>query len=141
MVGGSIKGHDGRGLSPIKTFEKVHLVIKQLGELIKTMEEACSEVSRLLSQGETSRGMQLFSDLTEALQQVKGAFDFLSRAGYAENLGITDVANDLQAIFPIMLSRIEDQDYVALADLLEYEMQPVLAALRKRLTEKALLPN
>lgn len=113
--------------------EKISEVIKQLSQLLETVEEAVREVSLLFQKGEASRGMRGLVDVIDALQQIDNALDFLCRAGYAEFLDLQEAKNGLEEIFPSMLGNLEEQDLVALADLLEYELQPALAACRGRL--------
>ncbi len=113
--------------------EKISEVIKQLSQLLETVEEAAGEVCLLFQKGETSRGMQGLVDVIDALQQIDNALAFLCQAGYAEFLDLQEAKNGLEKIFPFMLDNLEEQDLVALADLLEYELQPALAACRERL--------
>lgn len=108
---------------------------------MSTVGEAVSEVCLLFQQGETSRGMRALTEVIDALQHIYNALEYLCSSDYAEPLGLGKVKRKLGEIFPAMLNSIEGQDFLALADILEYELKPALASCRKQLPERPFRPS
>ncbi len=121
--------------------DKIYHVIQQLSGLLGTAGEAVSEVCLLFQQGETSRGMRALTEVIDALQHIHNALEYLCSSGYAESLGLREAKSEIGEIFPAMLNSIEEQDFLALADVMEYELKPALASCRNRLPEKPFLPS
>lgn len=121
--------------------EKIRAVLGNLGQLLGTVQEAVNEVCILFQQGELGRGLQGLCEVIEALQHIQKALDFLTSTVYGEPLGLFDSKQAIENTFPALLLSLEEHDFVALSDILQYEFQPALSECQKRVTGKILLPN
>lgn len=116
--------------------EKIQVVLNHLHQLMGTVQEGVVEVCVFLQQGNTKRGLQVLGEIIRALENVHGALDFLINVGYGKCLGLEDAKRNMEDIFPSLLASLEEHDFVALADILEYEFQPTLAACKDLINAK-----
>jgi len=101
---------------------------QRVAELVPTLEEASREVVVLLQRGDIPRGLAGLRELLEALQHFHEGLEILILADRHSEYGrFATLKAELEAVYPSVLSALEADDTVALADVLEYELAEVLA--------------
>ena len=108
-------------------------ILKQLKEFLPTLVAAAEEVTALLQQGETARGMRGLAELVTGLQTLERVLDFLCASCRAELPELEGARGRIEAVFPSLLAAIEEEDPVAIGDVLSYELVPALASCREEL--------
>lgn len=102
---------------------------QRLNELVPTLEEAAREVAALLQQGYVRRGLNGLQEILEALQSFHEGLDVLvlaDRDALPYN-GFANLKAKLEQVYPSVLTALEANDTVALADVLEYELAETFA--------------
>lgn len=114
----------------VRSIEASEMALAIAGEMEKValmMEKASHEIARLLREGSNTDGLELLQDLVEVIR------DFLSMMGLLRTQYLKDPATvslNLQGSkFDELLTEMNDvmegEDWILLADLLEYEFAPL----------------
>ncbi|TFE03941.1 hypothetical protein [Jeotgalibacillus salarius] len=102
-----------------------HLIIDtkvSLIEYIPRLIQASEKIGEYLQAGEQYRGMKLLPDLFEGIQWVTNAIKGIEKNHISLDLNTEDINKYLIEIE----QTLKNQDFVLLADLLEYEISPIL---------------
>ncbi|MDI6906155.1 MAG: hypothetical protein QMC81_01530 [Thermoanaerobacterales bacterium] len=103
-------------------------VVRHVIEFLPTLRMATEEISGLLMEGNTTRAMRGLAELVTGLQELHKGLELLSFAYGSGSPGLNNCRIRLEALYPLMLTAVEDEDPVALSDLLSYELVPTLEA-------------
>jgi hypothetical protein len=106
----------------------------KLAALIEWLSPQHADVAGMLERGETQRGLQRLEEITKAWQQIVAAY-----ASLAKMLGITlkelpvheldgeALLNEFGRQLAELQTALQKQDFVLLSDILQYEMDGVVA--------------
>ncbi len=114
-------------------------IARELYKVIRLMNEGARQVADLFRRADDSEALEMYQDLLDVTR------DFLSMIGaLRDEFSLTKSAQfegavkDLSGLFSEMLEVQENEDWILLSDLLEYEFQPlvdrwksIVAALRE----------
>jgi hypothetical protein len=119
-------------------------------ELLKAVKEGVSDVSGIVGVLERdltdcATGLRIehtetvFRKLAEGIQNLEHLMDFLgqlreglghlSRSGFGASSVFPDSASQVQPLFRDMLAAFEAKDWITVADLIQYELKPVLSGI------------
>jgi len=108
-------------------------VLRRVRELLPTLRTASEETASLLQEGNTARGMLGLTELVTGLQGLQKALEFLCSACSPSLSRFEGSRARLEAVYPAMLTAIENEDPVAISDVLTYELVPALEAFENSL--------
>lgn len=102
-------------------------ITKELGKVVRLMDHGARRVAELFRQADDAEALEVYQDLMDVTR------DFLNMIGVlrGESIKRTDSAFDAAAdeisnLFSEMLEVLENEDWILLADLLEYEFIPAM---------------
>lgn len=102
-------------------------ITRELYKVVTLLGTAGRQVSDLFRQADDDQALELYGDLLDVNR------DFLSMVGVLRTQYATDTSeefeaslSDLSSLFSEMLEIQENEDWILLADLLEYEYLPVV---------------
>ncbi|MGQ9755919.1 MAG: hypothetical protein ACUVRF_08180 [Desulfotomaculales bacterium] len=107
-------------------------VVYRLNELIPTMQQVTEAAAILLQQGNCELGYRELHSLIEALQHFEKGLSLLQSMGSSSASTFSALKAELDKVYPAILAALEKQDHVLLADVLQYELAPILAAHRPK---------
>ena len=116
----------------MKTMELINETTETLIDYNQKLVSAIEKIMELLGEGKHSKALELLGPVLEGLQWV---FDAVNGINNLVDNKIYDV-NQLSPYLKEMLNALENEDYVLVSDLFEYEFVPVLSSLQKSLEEK-----
>lgn len=114
-------------------------IARELYKVIRLMNEGARQVADLFRRADDSEALEMYQDVLDVTR------DFLSMIGalrdefsLTKNAQFEDAVKDLSGLFSEMLEVQENEDWILLSDLLEYEFLPlvdrwrsIIAALRE----------
>lgn len=117
----------------------------ELDKVVRLLDHGARRVADLFRQADDAEALEVFQDLMDVTR------DFLNMVGVLRgdcgacgNSSLDAVAEEISTLFSEMLEVLENEDWILLADLLEYEFipvigrwRPVIAELRESLREAA----
>jgi len=102
-------------------------ITRELYKVVTLMGKAGRQVADLFRQADDDQALELYGDLLDVNR------DFLSMVGVLRNEYTSDTSeefesslSDLSSLFTEMIEIQENEDWILLADLLEYEYLPVV---------------
>lgn len=111
----------------VHTTEMAQNITRELYKVVTLMHKAGRQVADYFRQADDAMALELYSDLLEVNR------DFLNMVGVLRNEFSTnasaefeDSLSDLSALFSEMIEIQENEDWILLADLLEYEYLPLV---------------
>ena len=100
-------------------------VTQELFTVGKIMQNGTKRVAELFRQGDTAESLELLQDLCDVTRNFLGTLHVLhSRFPAHDFAGLEAIAVKLQDMLTEMDGVMQDQDWLLLADLLEYEFAP-----------------
>lgn len=100
----------------------------ELGKVVSLMEHGSRRVAELFRQAEDAEALEVYQDLMDVTR------DFLNMVGVlrGESLqqtvpGFDAAAEEVSSLFTEMVEVLENEDWILLADLLEYEFIPAMS--------------
>jgi hypothetical protein len=132
----------------IKTMDSREMAVnitRELYKVIRLMEGGARQVAELFRQADDSEGLEMFQDLLDVTRDFFGMVGVLrNEFSLAEHKLLNDAVEELSNLFSEMVEVTENEDWILLSDLLEYEYIPavvrwkaVVAKLREDLREAA----
>lgn len=113
-------------------------VNQELFTVIKIMQNGAKGVATLLRQGDTAEGLEVLQDLLDVTRHFLGTIGVLHQRFPAHDKdALHGVAATLDTLLTEMADVMADQDWLLLADLLEYEFHPACDEWNDVLTEFA----
>ena len=111
----------------VHTSEMAQSITRELYKVVSLMATAGRQVADLFRQADDAQALELYSDLLEVNR------DFMNMVGVLRNEFVAnssmdfDVSlGDLSSLFSEMIEIQENEDWILLADLLEYEYLPLV---------------
>ncbi|WP_456273260.1 hypothetical protein [Bacillus sp. AK031] len=96
--------------------------IKSIKEYIPKMVNGCKQTVEDLQEGNEANALQLVPHIIEGLDWIVQALAGIQKNGLLLNIDF----NELNSHLGEMLSSLEINDYVLLADIIDYELVPIL---------------
>lgn len=96
--------------------------MQSLGEYLPRMVNGCREITNNLQVGNEATALSQMPQFVEGLQWIFEAITGIQKNGLLHEIDF----GSLQEYFNGVVNSLEIKDYVLLADLLEYEIAPVL---------------
>lgn len=108
--------------------EMVLNIMQELNKVVRVMNSGATEVATLFRQADDSGALELFQDLVDVTRNFLGMIGLL-RSEYAipETEKFSENVDIISNLFGEMMEVMEHEDWVLLADLLEYEFVPATA--------------
>ncbi|MEF3696450.1 hypothetical protein [Desulfolutivibrio sp.] len=123
----------------IKTVPASEMAASIVGELFKVvtlMDLGAREVAVLFRQAQDAEGLEVYRDLLDVIQDFMGMVGLLrEKFGTKEHPAFVSAADEISTLFSEMLEVVENEDWVLLADLLEYEFIPAVSRWKQVLTD------
>jgi hypothetical protein len=130
----------------VKSIPRVQMayeITQELDKVIRLMDHGAKRVAELFRQAEDAEGLEVYQDLLDVIRDFLGMVGVLRQeveSGPDETFG--GAADEISSLFTEMTEVLENEDWILLADLLEYEFIPamdrwknVVAELRNGLRE------
>lgn len=102
-------------------------ISQELGKVVTLMDHGARRVAELFRQAEDAEALEVYQDLMDVTR------DFLNMIGVLRNESIQPAdsafnaaADEISTLFSEMLEVLENEDWILLADLLEYEFIPAM---------------
>jgi len=127
------------------TSEMAVNVTRELYKVVTLMDHGARRVADLFRRAEDNEALEVYQDLMDVTRDFLGTIGVLrGEFSLKHSQGFNDAAEELSSLFSEMLEVIENEDWILLADLLEYEFIPavdrwqkVVAQLREDIKEVA----
>jgi hypothetical protein len=111
----------------VHTTEMAQSITRELYKVVSLMATAGRQVADLFRQADDAQALELYADLLEVNR------DFMNMVGVLRNefaarapMDFDASLGDLSALFTEMIEIQENEDWILLADLLEYEYLPLV---------------
>lgn len=120
-------------------------IASELGKVLQLMESASRTISELFRSGEDTEALEMYQDLIDVTRDFLGMVSVLrNESGISNMESVEENVEEITGLFSEMIEVSENEDWILLADLLEFEFQasvgkwqPLLEELRDRLQQKA----
>ncbi len=107
-------------------------IAREMYKVAEMMAGGGKQVARLFRQAEDAEGLELFQDLLDVTRDFTGMLNVLrSEFSLTKSKEFTKSTDTLSALLSEMTEVLENEDWVMLADLLEYEFVPVCESWKK----------
>ncbi len=104
----------------------------EMYKVTQMMGSASKEVARLFRQAEDAEGLELFQDLLDVTRDFMGMVTVLRDSFTVnDNVQFEESTKELSSLLSEMSDVLENEDWILLADLLEYEFTPVCESWKK----------
>jgi hypothetical protein len=118
-------------------------ITRELYKVVRIMHEGASSVSELFRRADDAEALELFQDLLDVIRDFLGMVGALrDEFSLKDNAEFAGCSEELTELFSEMIEVTENEDWILLADLLEYEFMPaadkwkkVIANLREDIRE------
>lgn len=118
-------------------------ITRELYKVVRIMHEGASSVSELFRRADDAEALELFQDLLDVIRDFLGMVGALrDEFSLKDNVEFSQCSDELTELFSEMIEVTENEDWILLADLLEYEFMPaadkwkkVIANLREDIRE------
>ena len=102
-------------------------ITTELYKVIALMRTGSKQVSDLFRRAEDSDALEMYQDLLEVTRNFLGMINCLrSQFSMSDNTEFDAAVEDMSNLFTEMVEVMENEDWVLLADLLEYEFSPMV---------------
>ncbi|WP_285905404.1 hypothetical protein [Pseudodesulfovibrio pelocollis] len=116
----------------MSTDEMAVEVTLELYKVVNLMSEGGKRVAQLFRQADDAEALETYQDLLEVIRNFLRTIGVL-RDEYSlkDNVEYTKAAEELNELFTEMSSVLENEDWILLADLLDYEFLPAVEKWKK----------
>ncbi|MYL82584.1 hypothetical protein GTA51_05470 [Desulfovibrio aerotolerans] len=111
-------------------------ITHELGKVVRLMDHGARRVAELFRQADDAEALEVYQDLMDVTR------DFLNMVGVLRsestkrpNSAFDAAADDISNLFSEMLEVLENEDWILLADLLEYEFIPAMGRFKTVIAE------
>lgn len=127
------------------TTEMAVNITRELYKVVTLMDHGARRVAELFRKADDSEALEVYQDLLDVTRDFMGMIGVLrGEFSLKRNANFNEAAEELSSLFSEMVEVIENEDWILLADLLEYEFIPaverwkkVVAQLREDIKEVA----
>ncbi|WP_022662349.1 hypothetical protein [Paucidesulfovibrio longus] len=103
-------------------------ITQELYKVVTLMGKGGREVAELFRQADDAEALETYQDLLDVVRSFLGMISTLREEfGLRSNPEFVDASKDLSALFTEMTEVLANEDWVLLADLLEYEFLPAVS--------------
>jgi hypothetical protein len=107
-------------------------IIEELYKVVNLMDEGAQQVAELFRQADDSEALEMYQDLIDVTRDFLGMVGVLrDEFSLKEHQVIVDNINQLSELFSEMLEVVENEDWILLSDLLEFEFIPAVKRWRE----------
>ena len=111
-------------------------ITREMGKVVQLMDHGARRVAELFRQADDAEALEVYQDLMDVTR------DFLNMIGVLRGEAIktadaafNKAADEVSSLFSEMLEVLENEDWILLADLLEYEFIPAMARFKSVIGE------
>jgi hypothetical protein len=102
-------------------------VATELPKVVQLMDHGARRVADLFRQAEDAEALEVYQDLLDVTRDFLNTIGVLRTGCAATDSGSLDaLAEEISTLFSEMLEVLENEDWILLADLLEYEFIPAM---------------
>jgi len=102
-------------------------ITHELGKVVRLMDHGARRVAELFRQADDAEALEVYQDLMDVTRDFLGMIGVLrSESAKSPNSAFDAAADDISNLFSEMLEVLENEDWILLADLLEYEFIPAM---------------
>ena len=102
-------------------------ITRELYKVVTLMGEGAGRVAELFRQADDAEALETYQDLVDVTRDFLGMIGVLrSESAKSPNSAFDAAADDISNLFSEMLEVLENEDWILLADLLEYEFIPAM---------------
>ncbi len=102
-------------------------IARELYKVIRLMSEGSKQVADLFRRADDAEALEMYQDLLDVTRDFLGMIGALrDEFALSANPQFEDAVNDLSELFTEMLEVQENEDWILLSDLLEYEFHPLV---------------
>lgn len=120
-------------------------ITRELYKVIRLMSEGARQVAELFRRADDAEALEMYQDLLDVTRDFLGMIGALrDEFSLTRSAQFEESVNELSALFSEMLEVQENEDWILLSDLLEYEFNPlvdrwksIVAALREDVRKAA----
>ncbi len=129
----------------MSTAEMAVNITRELYKVVTLMDHGARKVASLFRKADDNEALEVYQDLMDVIRDFLGMIGVLrGEFSLKHNAAFNEGSNELSELFSEMLEVIENEDWILLADLLEYEFIPsverwkkIVAQLREDIKEVA----
>jgi len=138
-------GIDSVEIVSVPTSEMAVNITRELYKVVTLMDRGARRVADLFRKANDNEALEVFQDLMDVTRDFMGMIGVLrGEFSLKHTPSFNQAASDISSLFSEMLEVLENEDWILLADLLEYEFIPavdrwkkVVAQLREDIKEIA----
>ncbi|SMP67847.1 hypothetical protein [Desulfonatronum lacustre] len=102
-------------------------IARELYKVIRLMSEGSKQIADLFRRADDAEALEMYQDLLDVTRDFLGMIGALrDEFALSANPQFEDAVNDLSELFTEMLEVQENEDWILLSDLLEYEFHPLV---------------
>ncbi|MFV0422709.1 hypothetical protein [Oleidesulfovibrio sp.] len=102
-------------------------ISRELYKVVQIMNEGSRRVAELFRQADDSEALETYQDLLEVIRDFLGMIGVLrSEFSLQDHQAFNEAVEEISALLGEMTEVMENEDWILLADLLEYEFQPAV---------------
>ncbi len=102
-------------------------ITRELYKVIRLMSEGSKQVADLFRRADDAEALEMYQDLLDVTRDFLGMIGALrDEFALSANPQFEDAVNELSELFTEMLEVQENEDWILLSDLLEYEFHPLV---------------
>ncbi len=107
--------------------EMVLNITRELSKVIGLMDKGAKRVAELFRQADDGEALEVYQDLLDVTRDFLGIIGVIrSELELKEHVEFNEAASQISDLFSEMLDVVENEDWILLADLLEYEFNPAV---------------
>jgi len=116
----------------VATAEMAVNITRELYKVITLMDHGARRVADLFRKADDGEALEVYQDLMDVTRDFLGMVGVLrDEFSLKRSRQFNEAADDLSSLFSEMLEVIEGEDWILLADLLEYEFTPAVERWKK----------
>jgi hypothetical protein len=114
------------------TSEMAVNITRELYKVVTLMDHGARRVAELFRKADDGEALEVYQDLMDVTRDFLGMIGVLrGEFSLKHSAGFNEAANELSSLFTEMLEVIENEDWILLSDLLEYEFIPAVERWKK----------
>jgi hypothetical protein len=107
-------------------------ITRELYKVVRLMEEGARSVAGMFRQADDAEALELYQDLLDVTRDFLGMIGVLrDEFSLKDHQVLSDSMEEISSLFSEMVEVTENEDWILLADLLEYEYLPAVERWKK----------
>lgn len=107
-------------------------ITRELYKVVRVMHEGGNQVAELFRQADDGQALEVYQDLLDVIRDFLGMIGVLrSEFSLSKNEQFNDAVAEISQLFSEMGEVMENEDWILLADILEYEFVPATEKWKK----------